>query len=555
MAMTGQASRFVILCAAAASLVAAEEPPANELKVLKTGDLVLIRSTFSPDRDLVVRLNKGSNGQINFAGTRLVAPSAAMGPELSRAGVLIHNSGDDTKPWFMEANFMPPYGGAFLLGGNHGSQPVRAVTSPNHGRTVADIGSAWLDGAGTRFTLIRVADSNELWFLSENTADRDTNAVWRFTLTVAGTVLTRASQTDTLAVAQVTVPQLRPCCRIAKQEYRADGTTPLPDGQVVPCGFLEIVDDHDIIDPGSVLRDVIAHPGVESDFASPRLDAMVAHHIVYRFYPNGAAVIEFHARVLKDFSLRLMGFFQTFKLHQGDFDTHEFYIPKTVPFEFEGRRFDFKSLQDFTAPRLPNIWFDKASRNIESPDNLPDRLIQFLGRNTGGAVTREVGYVMGYSLVRGITRPSERSRRSTRAALINSVGKSALVAVDRKMGPRVPAGTDMRAVVYRQYFKPGGAEAPTCLYWHPEGEAQVVYADYHRSVERDRLRLPEDWAGRPLTLVEKTPSATLHSDRVDAQGAVEVTVSNGYGYVVFLVPGTTREPADRRTQGADAATD
>ncbi|MBI3945063.1 MAG: hypothetical protein HY321_04030 [Armatimonadetes bacterium] len=521
---------------------------AGELTVLKTGTTVLIRSAFSPGQDLVLGVKRGANGQVEFTNTCLVAAAAELSPAAVARGVVIHRTGDDTIPWFMYPRSRRRI---FLLGGNHGCEALRAVTSPNHGLTTADTGSAWRDEAGERFYLMRVVDADHLRFLAENKAGQDPDAPWDFAETMAGSVLTNTEKGTTLAFTGYASAPLVPCCRIIGQEYLADGKAPLRDGQITQCGTLEVVDDHDVIDPASVLEDVIAHPGVEPDFTSARLAGLVRHHIVYRFYPGGAVVIDFDALALRDFNLHLMGFFQTYMLSQGAYDTHEYYIPKTRAFDQAGRRYDFRALQDFRAPPMPGdppqpILFRAANRNLESPSDLPDRLIQFLGRTVQGRASREVGYVMGYSLIQGITRPSERIRHTDLAALINAGGKAALVAVNGGMRPRIPAGTTMRCVVYRQYFRPGGAEAPTCVYWHPEGDVQVVYADYHRSVERDVIRLPAAWAGRLVTVIEKTPSLTLHTDKVGPQGGATVSVANGYGYVVMQVPAAGGAPAFTR---------
>jgi hypothetical protein len=64
--------------------VAATQPSVG-LRVVKHGDYVFVRSAFSSHQDLVVRVGKGSNRQINFSNTRLVPVSAEWTQESSTA--------------------------------------------------------------------------------------------------------------------------------------------------------------------------------------------------------------------------------------------------------------------------------------------------------------------------------------------------------------------------------------------------------------------------------------------------------------------------------------
>ncbi|MBI3944891.1 MAG: hypothetical protein HY321_03160 [Armatimonadetes bacterium] len=500
---------------------------ADTLRVLKIGDTVLIRSAFSPEQDLVVSLGKGSNRQVNFVGARLVAPAAAFSAEATQQGVLFHPCGDDASPFIINGGY---------IGGNHGCPDLCVVASPAHGRTTADIGSAWVDGAGTRFHLIRVVDDETLWFLSEN---RGTNTVWRFTREMVGPSLTSASGKVSLPIA-VKTGQLRPACRVRRQEYLADGKKPLRDGEVTYCRSLDVVEEYDIINVGSLLRDILAHPGVEPDFTADRLEGVVANHIIYRFLPGGTTLIDYTSRALQEFEMGYMGFNQSARLVWEAGSTHEYYVPKTLPFEQNGIRYDFRSVQDLSAapPKEPFV-FSVARGNVEDPDNLPERFIQFVGRRENGQTVRQVGYALGYSLTEGLTRPAERARNASSAISLYPV-KSYPVAVDRKMGALVPAGTTFHCLAYRQYFDPRSHANATCVYWHPEGEGQVVYVDYHRSVEHDTVRLPAEWAGKAITIIEQTPSLTLHAHRIGPGGSLELSASGGHGCAVIKVHDAAR---------------
>lgn len=498
-------------------------PAADQLQVVKYGDHLFIRSPFSSAEHLVVRVGKGSNAQVNFLGARLIPAGAGTGEKEIAAGRLIHGNGDDSTPWNINGTY---------IGANHGCSDLREVTAPGHGRTAADSGSLWEDAAGTRFCLLKILDKDRLWFLSENFGQ---GALWKFRTTIAGTRLTRKEPATELAVAGVRMAQLTPACRIKLQQYLADGSTPLAEGRPVRCARLDVVEQYDIINPASLLADVVAHPGMARDFVAAQLDAVIANRIVYRFYPNGANVINHTATALQDFTLGYMGFIQSARLTKGDFDTLEYYIPKTRPFTQDGIAYDFRSIQDYSFPLPSPVRFSAANQNIESAANPPDRFVQFLGRKAGGRTVHEVGYALGYSLTQGLTRPEERSRNAAVAITLHTTSKSYPVAVDSKQGLQVAAGTEFDCVAYRQYFHPAAERATSCVFWHEEMGETMVYADYHRPVDRELLELPHELTGKPFTVVEKTPSVTVHGDRKIAPGGVEVSVHGDYGHVVLRI--------------------
>ena len=227
------------------------------------------------------------------------------------------------------------------------------------------------------------------------------------------------------------------------------------------------------------------------------------------------------------------GFIQSAKLYRGHYGTHEYYIPKTLPFTQDGIRHDFRSIQDYGLRPPSPLRFSAANRNIEDATNLPDRFIQFLGRRHNGKTERLVGYAIGYSLIHGLSIPAERARHASSAIMLYTTSKSYPVAINSKMGPIIPAGTEFHCVAYRQYFRPAARGSATCLYWHPEAGDVVVYADYHHGVDHDVLKLPAEWAGKRMTVVEKTPSVTLHTRTTVPRDGVVVSVAGTNGHVVL----------------------
>jgi len=493
----------------------------NTIRVIKNGGDVLIRSSFSQGKDLLIQIALGLNNQINFLSTFLVDSGVPMTAQIPPGAITIHGNGDDAAPWLINGTW---------IGGNHGAVGVCEVTSVKHGLTGKDLGGEWIDESGKRFYLIKIGSEDTVWFLGKNSA---TAPFWNFDTIPTGKSLTDSAGKRTLPYSECHVTQLRPSCRIGKQAYLANGITPLEDGKITICNFLEIAEDYEIINPDSLRADLIAHAGAERNFVASHLDAVLQIGIVYRFYPNGANIVDTKAKALQDFKLGKAGFVMTAPLttiHSPY--SRDYYIPKTKSFAVNGRTFDFQKIQNWDGKLEEPIYFRADGPAVESANNLPERFIQFLVRKGEGPPVREVGFALGYSLIQGITQPSLRSKNVDEAGCLHSNTKSYPTAIDGKLGV-IPAGTEFHCVGYRDYFSPREFPNATCVYWHPEGKDILLYADYHQNREKEVIKLPAEFSGRKISVVESTPSVTLHTqDKVPPTGIV-LSVGGGYGYIVL----------------------
>ncbi len=506
---------------------------------------IYVRTTLDAAFDTVVRIRTGDEGpsnnqQINYHYA-LVAPTSEGAADDIYGAVTVHPCGDDTTPWFLNGTY---------IGANHGCSDARIITSSSHGLTTADLGSGWIDGAGTTFYIMKIPDANSLWVLSENTGTGD---IWRFNGTIVGSSLTRIGSSATLAVDAYDMVQLRPALRITRQDYLLDGNA--WDFQPAEGQVFEIVEDYDIINTGAVLADVIAHPGEQRDFVAPSLPAVVSNHIVYRFLPNSANVIHHTAQAQQNFDISgygYMGFIQTTTMTMQTptgmpaCTIHDLYIPKTLPFSKNGVSMDFRGRQDYIlmgaehALPLP-VTFSAANNNIDNPANLPDRFIHLRGHQESGNTVYDLGFALGYSQVQGMTVPGQRAANTNEAVVLASSAKIYPRALDAKMnGGLIAVGTTFDCTAYRQYFSPAAHPNATCCYWHPEGAETVLYLDYHKSVDHDVILLPATFTGKTVRVVEKTASLTVNSGSTVPETGLQISVTGGYGSLVLAIaePGT-----------------
>jgi hypothetical protein len=490
------------------------------IQVLKRGETVYIRSFFSPGQDVLIKTGKGRNGQINFVDTKLVSAGKPMELVIDGKDNMIHQCGDDSTPWNLNGTY---------IGANHGCSDGQELTIRNHGLSAADIGAELTDETGNKSYIVKIVNSNCIWVLPENKSKND---IWDFNPRVKGNTFKIGAGGRVLKADKIAMAQIVPSCRIKQQKYLVNAEKPLEEGKVTSCDFLDMAEEYDIISPASLLAMILKNPGKEPDFTDKKLDAVISNRIIYRFLPMGACTVEHKSRVNQPINLGYMGFVQTARLNKGNYALHEYYIPKTLKFETKGSGFDFKSIQDFTVKLPGPLNFNSKEQNIQDEKNLPDRFIQFLAEKENEKPVRKVGYVLGYSLIDGITRPEERAGNTSNALMIYTSYKTYPSAINSKMGA-IKAGTEFHCLAYRQYFDPSAYENATSVYWHREGNAYVLYIDYHKSAGKDVIKLPDYLSGKKITVVEKNPSVKLFTDHTVPPEGIVLSVSDPYGYAIL----------------------
>jgi hypothetical protein len=495
----------------------------SKLEVLKNGSWTYIRSYFSPEQDIVISMQdtkqyKDYNGQMTFGHTRLVPCTLPTDAASFEKAEIFHYCGDDATPWFLNGT---------NIGGNHGCSDARELTAQNHGLTLKDIGSEWRDEAGTKFYAIKIASADKIWILSENTG-RD--GIWKFSTTIKGNTLKSSSGDKILKFEQAMQVQITPACRIKEQKYLVNGKTPLEDGKVTSCDFLDIVEEYDIIAPDSLLDMIRKNPGKEPLFTAKELDSVVTDHIVYRFLPMGACTVEHKSKANRKFNLTHMGFIQSAPLSKGPLDTHEYYIPKTLPFELKGRKYDFANFADYSEKLPDELLFGAKYKNISDAGNPPDRFIQFLGEKKNGAPARKIGFALGYSLIEGITRSETRAVNCEVPLHLYVTNKTYPRAIQ---GGTVEAGKEFHCLAYRQYFDASAYANATAVYWHKEVDSYLLYIDYHKAVDNDVIKLPDYLSSKKITVVEKTPSVKLLTAQTVPSDGIALSVDGQYGYIIL----------------------
>ena len=475
---------------------------ADAMTVSRTGDEVRIESPF-PGGYTLVRTGcaRGSNKQFNFNDARLNKEGGAS--------IYLKNCIDDACPWNLNSTY---------IGANHGDSSASGIIFREpHGLTEKDCGSEWKDARGRKFYVLKIESPTVFWVLSENLSkDKD---IWKFTRPSAKGTLTHEDG-RVLKDFRVEFRQLRPQVRILGRNYFADGK-PLEENTPVKCGIFTVEEEYDIVATDAVLEHVRSNPGKQVDFNAPGLDPILTQKITYSFYPDASCIVEHNVRFHRDVRLSYMGFMQAMQMKKGKYGKHLYYIPKTLPFEYDGQEWDFANQVDFTRPIKRSILLKKET--FENPESMPDRFIQYLEDAPGQP---DVGFVCGYSLVEGCTVPEQRSRNASTALFLYKSHKTYPHAIDGGKLSRIKAGQTFRCVIYRQYFDPDQG-----YYMNRQGGDHVMYVDFHEPVSGKKIPLPEKVRSMSMETLER--SATVQFRREGADLIFDSTGKNGYCVLKF----------------------
>lgn len=502
---------------------AAEGFPDGGIVALKVGGELFVRSHFSKEHDVIIAMRMGANSQVDFQRAGLVSTDSPMTVETSRGLDAIHGCQDDAAPWKLNGTF---------IGANHGWFEILELSIPTHGLGESDLGKPWKGESGGRFYLLKVIDQDRIWVMPENEGDLEK---WKFQSALPGAHMTEEGGGRTMMIRTATKSQLVPACRIQQQEFLVDGKASLEEGKATRCEFLEVHEVYDIINPAAVLKAAKEQVGRRFDLVGAGLDALLTNDIRYKFQAFGACTVRHKSTVHRSFDLGYVGFVQTRVMARRPQDELRYYIPGTLPFKSGETAYDFRATQDFNVRPEQPLRFGTAHGNIESPERLPHRFIQLLERNGADGQKTEVGYVIGYSLLEGLTVPSVRAAQCTEALLIHTSAKTYPVAIDKWVG-WVPVGTVFECLAYRQYFHPSAASAhATACYWHRQGDTYVVHADYHKPVESDVLKLPDYLSGKQVSILEASAGIELRSGETVPGSGLVVSVSGNQGSIILAL--------------------
>ena len=504
----------------------------EKITVRKMGDEFVVRSEFSAAHDLVIR-----NYRIANEGAYLVPKNLPL--KDYQKGQRIHLNPDDYPA--------TPNDSLGTLSGNHGSRYCRTLLIPDHGMTIADIGGKIKGKDGYPYIIMQIQDKDNILIHPWGSGD---DHAPKFREHKTGALFYQGKQ---LPYQRSVFTQMYPLNRITDYRLLADGKTPVPEDIDVVCDHVDLIFVHDVISPNAAVRSVMENPGrkpspewvgswcmmmvntpeLREKYAGyMKLPAIATYSNLFRFEARGANVIYrkavFHSRLKHVLGLNVM-----FGWCGGTIATKKkqyFYIPKMKPVRLKGRTKEDPVIDcDFSAnylmPEKMNVSSYCTRKDCLDPVDVPDRFIRVSGNRKP-----ELGIAVGYSLVNGCTAKKHKGANRDPFYFFWHTKKMYPYAYILK---ETSLGQIMETVCYRQYFNPQLEPDATSFYWHREGDSWLVYLDFHKKLKNKLIRLPKHLTGKKLSIVEKTPSLTLHTTKTVPEAGIRLDVAGKHGYLVL----------------------
>lgn len=497
--------------------------------IKKVGNDIYIRSSFDSTYDLIQKVTLATdvaftNNTVNVQGARKALKTVTDNDVAwgHASSIMLASQGDSSAPI--------KYNGTYI-GGNHGAFVVKEITATGHGKTVVDVGSEWVDGLPRKWYLMRVVDANKLWFISENLS---VAPAWSFSSTLTGSTLTHsagATNTGAITVVSSVSTQLWPALQSQTKKIMLDGITEVTADGTYLCTTLDIVNSYTIPNVAAVLAYVRSRVGsaTQPSFIDSSIAPDVSRCITYRYAENGSCTIIDSVRNYNQLTLDYFGGTQAEALEYTGKQLWQ-YIPRMTPIVGTVKTWDFQSQENISGT-FETLTID--SSKFTDVNNPPDRMAQIV--KTSGV--SEFGLMIGFSPVRSVGLPA------TRKTLIS---ESCFISALRKQYPKalngggsaftsniLPVNSVYDIVAYRAYWSAETCPEATSFIWFRDGKNIIVIADFHQNVTCSKLPLPTYFSGLDVTVIDKTPTLTLHGSGVLSSDGLLVSVTSGYGYIVL----------------------
>lgn len=486
----------------------------NTFTLYIDGTYAYIRTPFSDTLDMVQLVQYGTNAKwnnnvINPYQIKTIPSSTAKENLVTayNAGTLVVNHGDDAAPL--------NYNGTYI-GANHGAYIVHEITQTAHGKNYIDVGSKWSNGT-REYTLVRIVDTNKLWFVSDNTG---TSAQWVYNNTLlTGNTLTHvsgATNTASISVSSDAITQLYTAINNHIKKIVVDGYKTITASGYYDVESVEFIDTYNIMNVPAIISYLQAHVGTssEQELNISAIAQDINMQVSNRYAQNGSCTINAQYTRWSNINFDHAGGTQALPLNYSG-KTLLQYVNKMNPVTVGSNTYNLSNVVDVTSVTdvirmLKSNWSDAT--------NPPDRMAQIV---KNGA-TKEFGHVVGYSLTRGATKPSVRQN-------INDAGF--FNGPTRKMYPKALVGSlnvVENLIIYRSLFNPNLLPESTVFTWYQDNNDIFVVLDIHQNASMLKLPLPSMFNGKSATVIDSNANFTLHSEIV-SDGGLLCSIINSYG--------------------------
>lgn len=474
--------------------------------VSKTATAVLFITPFDENFNLVQRFRnigndmRSYNGPIDFMDSGLIRKDQR---DIWHMDVFFASNTDEATPCHINGRY---------IGANHQCDCAVSVYAPNHGKTLADVGSLWVDEKGIKFTLLDI-EEDKLVFLSENVGE--SQELYKFS-SVTGELsyVENGENTSSIRYERQTVGFVSRSIRHKRK--RIVGYVNGKEFYVyggLECDYAEIQEEYEILNPATQsegLRKARPKGGfTEKPNFAEFGDGMLSYKMTYRIMPDGCVLCIFDVKKLSDVRLdHFMG-----AMVQEKIDVYGGgiwrYLPKTKPFTTPEGVFDFSNRISLAQKEFP-VRYAMTKKDWTDELSPPDRFIDYFKDGQG---VDKLGFACGYLPILDGEPSIRRERIETSMVVVNT----------RKAYPFFMSGdvSDCKGVAYKKYFLP--QENGESVYIVPFENKKYAFMDFFK--------------GKTLRLSVKGKVKIL-----EKSGNVNYTIENNqivataeHGYAVFEI--------------------
>ena len=462
--------------------------------------------TFAADNTMTV---SASDANTSYSHTMQLVKSATTLNSMvanftsdSVSGTTVSTSTDEVAPVRLDTT---------IVGANHGYNRG-LLNAPSHDKTVADIGSTWVDSSGNDCVLIDVVDANNLYFVRTTTNSSFATSALVFTHKA------NATNTATINGSTMTAGQWHPSIKALNRRVYVDGnkvdygvaTTLLYNSDVV------VAETYEILSRASMVQQHLNNVGKRlTDYESASSVLSVTNN--YRFDRHGGITIESEYLVLAQTTLIDIMMLQA--LMRSFSGTTSYYIPKIKPIVASGTTYNFDNIQQMTGVTLAGD-ITVTTADIKTGENAPDRVIQ---------INADTGFALGFLPVLDAAYDVRKANTSDKSIFIPASSKKVYPYLLDKGDQVVDIGTVYAGVGYRKYFKRKTGE--TAVYPVYSRFGDYLYMHWH-SAGLKRVELPEKLMGRAFEVSEKSANVTLIS-KVAGSVITTTTSDSNSAYLVL----------------------
>lgn len=358
------------------------------MQVRKFLGIATFTAKLNDEYDIIHQFRNLDGGAIN-RNNPVEFHTVSIKDKRTGKGQYLAQASDEASPCIINGDF---------IGGNHGQPSAIFVYSPEHKKTIADVGSIYVDDDKTKFTLVRVQNDDYLLLISENVGMNENN--YEFKSTISGNlkyISDGKNDNGIKILEQTSKTYLSPALKHKSRKLvgYTNGKARTIESQT-ECDYAEIIEEYDIINPATVAPALTAERPKDgysktlflSDFGKP----MANYKMIYRVLPDGAVVCYFELTKLTD--VKLTEFFAVMSqgyinLFGGD---KLRYIPKLKPIPANNTFCDFSSPYPLIDAPFPDSI--RVAKDLwDNPDSPTDRFIDYATDEKGNF---KMGFAMGY---------------------------------------------------------------------------------------------------------------------------------------------------------------